>query len=403
MRVAFIGLGKLGMPVAEAMADAHDVQGYDKAVRVSDKISIFADMKDAIRGAELIFVAVPTPHDPEYDGSVPSSDNESKDFDYSAVQDVLGKLATRVRTGQTIVLISTCLPGTCRSYFEGMIPPGVELLYNPYFIAMGTVAADFVNPEFMIIGTRSGETTAGVERLVECYEPLMPGFKRFIGTWTEAEAVKMFYNTFITFKLCFVNMIQDVAQAQGDMNVDRVTVPLSHATKRLLSPMYMKAGMGDGGGCHPRDNIALSFLADHCNIGYDIFGSLMHAREQQATNIADYLLDRAHEIGTHTVVIVGKAFKPGVDLTDGSYSLLIAYYLEADDLAVLYHDHLTGDFADVDEPVVYLLAHPYDKIDPGLEFVDGSIVVDPWRTMPDHDGLTVIHYGNTRGTVESGL
>ena len=103
-------------------------------------------------------------------------------------------------------------------------------------------------------------------------------------------------------------MIQDVAMKLGNIDVDVVTEALAESTQRIISKRYMKAGMGDGGGCHPRDNIALKWLAKDLDLGYDLFGSLMHAREQQAKNMADNLtkLSKEHNL---PIVIIGKSFK----------------------------------------------------------------------------------------------
>jgi len=77
-------------------------------------------------------------------------------------------------------------------------------------------------------------------------------------------------------------MIQDVAMTNGNINVDVVTNALAASTIRIISPKYMTAGMGDAGPCHPRDNIALRWLAEKLDLGYDIFDTVMSAREQQA-------------------------------------------------------------------------------------------------------------------------
>jgi len=112
--------------------------------------------------------------------------------------------------------------------------------------------------------------------LVDFYETIMENNPRYeIGTWDEAECIKIFYNTFISAKLSLVNMIQDVAERSGNINVDIVTDALSKSTQRIMSGMYMTAGMGDGGGCHPRDNIALRWMAKELNLGYDLFDSII--------------------------------------------------------------------------------------------------------------------------------
>ena len=129
--------------------------------------------------------------------------------------------------------------------------------------------------------------------------------ERYIhGTYEEIESLKIFYNTFITTKITLCNMIQDVSHKLGNMNVDVVTKALAESTMRIMSPKYMKAGMGDGGSCHPRDNIALKYLAEKLELGYDLFGGLIKAREEQARNMAQYL----HELSEYyklPIVIVG--------------------------------------------------------------------------------------------------
>ena len=190
---------------------------------------------------------------------------------------------------------------------------------------MGSVKWDMVNPEMVIIGTEDGHLTGDAQLLKDFYAPLMENDPRYaIGTWDEAEAIKIFYNTFISAKVGLVNMIQDVAMRNGNMNVDVVTDALINATMRIVSGKYMKAGMGDGGACHPRDNIALRYLADKLNLGYDFFEGIMRSREMQAKKLAERLVELSI---THTlpIVIHGKAYKPDVDFLDGSYSLLIGH------------------------------------------------------------------------------
>ena len=102
--------------------------------------------------------------------------------------------------------------------------------------------------------------------------------------------MEIVYHTFISNKLALVNMIQDVAQKVGNRNVDSVTEALSKSTMRIGSSRYMRPGMGDGGACHPRDNIALRWLAKDLGLGYDLFESIMTAREQHAKNMAQEIL-----------------------------------------------------------------------------------------------------------------
>jgi len=131
--------------------------------------------------------------------------------------------------------------------------------------------------------------------------------------------------------------------------------------------------------CHPRDNIALRWMADNLDLGYDLFDAIMNAREKQAKNMAEALMKYKLP-----VVILGKSYKPGVEYEDGSSSILVGSYVE----------HLGGELhydKILDAPAVYLLAHPLDRFDQGAE---DSVVVDPWRQVwTQHK---VKYYGKTR-------
>jgi UDPglucose 6-dehydrogenase len=211
-----------------------------------------------------------------------------------------------------------------------------------------------------------------------------------LGTWDEAEAIKIFYNTFISTKLALVNMIQDVAETNGNMDVDVVTGALARSTYRIMGPAYMTAGMGDGGACHPRDNIALRHLADRLGLGYDLFDSIMRAREVQAERMAKACLTHGK-----TVTIVGKAYKPGVPYTIGSPSMLVGHYIKKHGGTVRYYDLNTGD-TDLIDSDVYLIGY-WENWVAHVKFPLTATVIDPWRKLNNSTfSGKIVHYGNTR-------
>jgi UDPglucose 6-dehydrogenase len=195
----------------------------------------------------------------------------------------------------------------------------------------------------------------------------------------------------------------------GNINVDVVTDALAQSTMRIMGPKYMTAGMGDAGACHPRDNIALRWLAEEYNIGYDMFDTIMHAREVQAKNLADFLVKIAtkHRL---PIIIHGKAYKPDVPYCIGSYSTLIGHYIKEHNISLHYVDPLADDKMSVTDtvnvPAVVLMAHnrsvTYGYTGENKEdafYFDikpGSIIVDPWRKLSNINGCEVVHYGNTR-------
>jgi len=405
MQVGFIGVGKLGMPCAEAMAaKGHTVTGYDVAEVSSETVGIASTISECVVGKDIVFIAVPTPHDPAYDGSTPSSHLPPKDFSYDIVKNVLAEANEHMNKNQLLVLISTVLPGTTRREFVELTG-NTRFVYNPYLIAMGSVSWDMVNPEMIMVGTEDGEANGDAKQLVDFYKTVMDNEPRYvIGTWDECECIKVFYNTFISTKIGLVNMIQDVAEKQGNINVDVVTKALAESTMRIMSPQYMTAGMGDGGCCHPRDNIALRYLAEKLDLGYDLFDAVMSSREVQAKNLATRLVDLA-EKNNMPIYIHGKAYKPKVPYIDGSYSLLVGHYCQEQGYSPIYIDPYTGDDYQPERSGVFLMAHSADITYKytGKQSEDElycsippfSIIVDPWRKMVSSVS-EVVYYGDTR-------
>ncbi len=376
-RIGFIGLGKLGMPCAEAIRKkGFHVAGYDIEDKRSDLVEIRDSIEDLCRDRDIIFVATPTPHEQGYDGGEPTSRKEVKDFNYDSLKQVLTKCNRHMGVTQSLVLISTVLPGTIRRELAPLVT-NVKLLYNPYLIAMGTVEDDMINPEFIMIGTKKGvyETAHKAQQLEAFYNQVCDNFPRIeFGTWEEIEAMKIFYNTFISNKIALVNMIQDVSHKLGHMDVDKVTRALAKSTKRIVSPAYMKAGMGDGGACHPRDNIALRWLAKELDLGYDMFETIMTAREQQAENMAKAILVHGKNIWFSS-----DSYKPGTQMVDGSYSLLVQHFVKK------HGGQLVNG---IDTPVqVVVRVHESDQITAD----NSTIIFDPWRTYPEGDN--VVYYG----------
>ena len=384
-KIGIIGLGKLGDEVAQLFSEIYEVEGYDIIEKEETNYKIVKNLKELCIGKQIIFISVPTPHHLDYDGSKPTSHLEPKDFDYSIVKKILIELNQYIQTQTLVVLISTVLPGTIRREFKSLIK-NYDFIYNPYLIAMGTVKEDVLNPEMIIMGTEDGKINICQHRLYHFYEKLFSKnlksekVRYEMGTWEDAESIKIFYNTMISAKLSIVNMIQDVSEKIGNMNVDVVTGALEKSTKRIVSNMYMKAGMGDGGPCHPRDNIALRYLAKNLNLGYDLFDSIMKSREIQAKNIAMKLMELRDEYEL-PIVIMGESYKPGVPYTDGSYSKLIGSYL----------NHSCLSYDKIDKPSIFLLGHR--GVFNNIDFPTGSVILDPWREYDKNKGNNIIYYG----------
>lgn len=423
MRIGIVGLGKLGMPVALALSlEGHDVMGNDidpgrmrkdgfphREIGPNDEPSIepllresslrFGSLDEVVAHAEIVFVAVQTPHEPLYEG-VTRLPEKRADFDYTFLKSAVADLSAAVeRRGEDriVIVISTVLPGTMRRDILPLVGEHVKLCYNPFFIAMGTTIRDFLNPEFVLFGVRDPEAA---DKARELYATLhdRPLYQTSI---ENAELIKVAYNTFITMKVCFANVLMEVSHKIEGCDVDEVSGALALATERLLSPAYLRGGMGDGGGCHPRDNIALSWLARELDLSSDWFESIMLTRETQTDWLAG-LVEEQHErrgFPHRRVGIYGRAFKAGTNLTVGSPAILLANLLEERGLEVeLWDPHVDEGPCPFDEPRVYFIGTMHEEFtQPDWQFPAGSVVIDPWRAVPEREEVEVVPVGVGRG------
>ena len=337
VNIGFIGLGKLGLPCAAAMSveTGKTVYGFDlnpniqqyidnrKTPYIEEQLEQYLseahfNIKDSIDSvldnSDIVFVAVPTPHLERFEGNSPIPDDRAN-FDYSYLKDVVVKinnyLSKNTDKNLDIVIISTVLPGTIRSQILPLltsIRDGDNRFYNPYFIAMGTTIHDFLNPEFVLIGRISEDSS----RLVSIYKTFLSCPIVEI-TLESAELTKVAYNTFIGMKIVFANTLAEITEKIGG-HVDEVTDTLSLATNRIISNKYMKAGMGDGGGCHPRDQIAMSWLAKEIDLSFDIFEMIAKARDQQSMYFAK-ILKKAQDESGNEVIVLGNSYKKNIGIT----------------------------------------------------------------------------------------
>ncbi len=414
MNIGFVGLGKLGLPCAvSASSCGHDVMGYDiDASRMSHNPQpyqeagpngsgdfndwlaksavMFGTLEEVCKHADIIFLAVQTPHQPQYEG-VTRIPFERADFDYSWLKQAVVDVVRHVSTPTVLAIISTCLPGTMTREISPLLSEYTKLVYNPFFIAMGTTMRDYLEPEFVLLGANDPWAATTVEN-----------FYRTIGSASvrrmsieSAELTKVCYNTWISAKIALANTVMEICEAIPGADCDEVSEALKSAHRRIVSPAYMSGGMGDGGGCHPRDNIAMSWLAGELNLSFDIFDSVMSCREEQANWLADIVVDNSKGLDL-PVIILGYAFKPHTNLTVGSPAELVAMFIREQGInPILIDEHVDPDTHLPDTPAVILLGcrHPEYAT---MQFPEGCVVIDPFRMIEDSQAHTVLRLGEKK-------
>jgi len=407
-KIGFVGLGKLGLPVALAInSRGYEVNGYDINPEVEEYLknrSIpyqeiysdkylkehtinFTNLDTVVKESSIIFVPVQTPHDPLYEGAtrIPKS---RVDFNYDALVSAMNSISESVEKygeEKIVVIISTVLPGTVENSIKPVLSGKIKLCYNPFFIAMGTTISDFMNPEFVLLGV---DDLDAAEK-VESFYGTIHDKKVFRTSVKNAELIKVSYNTYIGMKIVFANTIMEICHKIG-ADVDSVIDAISLANERLISPKYLRGGMGDGGGCHPRDNIAMSWLAKKIELSHDFFEDIMFAREDQTEWLANLCMDQ-----NLPIVILGKAFKPETNIKTGSPSVLLYNILKDDYNAdVKIFDPISdgieefnmqvGNETIPNESYVYFIGtqHLFFK---DFKYNANSVIIDPFRYLEKTD------------------
>ncbi|MBS0189062.1 MAG: hypothetical protein JSS51_13430 [Planctomycetes bacterium] len=441
MKIAFIGVGKLGFPCAVALAmKGHEVFCYDTSRELIEgykrgQVTPFepgleeqyasckhlmhycATVNDAVGQSDAIYVAVPTPHAPSHDGSLPY-DGVPRDFDNSIIESSLEEVGRAIKAHKsdgryrTILVISTVTPGTMNKILgpatergaESKIGDGWTMVYNPFFIGQSTVVRDFLNPEFVLLGcppprkdmainaTTPADGGKGESVARELYATLHNSPIRPM-TWTEAECVKLCYNTYLGLKVLFANTVMEVCHRLPDADCDVVNATLKLATDRLVSPKYMDGGMADGGPCHGRDQMAMSFTAREVGLKFNIFDVINHGRDSQTSWLADQVMERR---AGRPVVLLGMAFKPNTNQTQGSPAILLANILRQRGVFPVLHDPAIRPDAELPtEPALYFISTNWKQYK-DFKFQPGDTVIDPWRMINPRtvaEGVELISLG----------
>ena len=256
MNVGIVGLGKLGLPVAYAIAargltvfghdplvtgppeDTTHEEGLADAITAGRDRVWFTPLSTVVKECDVIFVAVQTPHQPRFEGVTPLPADRA-DFDYSFLVQVckhISEQADKQHKPVTVAVISTVLPGTLQRCVIPVLGDRVRLAYNPSFIAMGTTVRDFLDPEFVLLGGASH----AVDRVYKC---ILDGPRRVYTSIENAELIKVAYNTFIGLKIAYANTLMEICHKTG-CDIDQVT----ERTQARGPPPHQPGllGWGDG-------------------------------------------------------------------------------------------------------------------------------------------------------------
>jgi UDPglucose 6-dehydrogenase len=354
-RVAVIGLGKLGSPMAAAVAargiavtgadlDAEKVDcinrgrppvaetGLAKYIRLGRKrLSATTDIEAAAAGAEIVFVIVPTPSEPQGGFSLR--------YVLPACERI--GLALRARKDFPVVVITaTVMPGStggpvreCLERASGKTAGrDFGLCYSPEFIALGSVIRDFLNPDFILCGEsdpRSGWILDAFYRKVCENRPHVAHMN-----FANAELSKLAVNTFVTTKITYANMLAHICERMPGGDVDTVTGAIGRDTR--IGVKYLKGAAGYGGPCFPRDNLAMSALARGLGLEAALAETTDRRNRAEVARLAE-LVRRSAAPG-RKIGILGLSYKPDTEVIEESQAMLLARELLEGEQELLVYD-----------------------------------------------------------------
>jgi UDPglucose 6-dehydrogenase len=329
----------------------------DVLERNAERIRFTLDIQEAVAGADFLFVAVGTPA------------TESGDADLRAVWSVVDELPPDLPGRPVVVMKSTVPVGTGEHVRERLDSLGltqVGYVSNPEFLAEGSAVADFMSPDRVVVGAFDD---ADGDRVVELFRGVETEIVRT--DVPSAELVKLAANAFLSTRISFINEIANVCELVG---ADVVDVARGVGLDHRLGSHFLRAGIGFGGSCFPKDVTALKQLAGNSGYQFMLLHAVWEVNELQKRRVVQKLEKHLGPLRGKTIALLGLAFKPNTDDMREAPSRVIAYRLLSEGAEVRAWD-----------PV----AHPEDL--PGIELsdsvldavrdADAAVIVTEWPEL----------------------
>jgi UDPglucose 6-dehydrogenase len=329
------------------------------------RLDFTLDLDRLLTNADLIFIAVDTP--PTYSG----------DADLSRVMGFIEELAAAGAEARHLLIMKSTVPvGTgerVRGELDARGLTAVGYCSNPEFLKEGAAIADFLSPDRVVIGEFAPEQG---DRIVELYAPLgAPIVRTSVST---AEMVKYASNAFLATKISFINEIANVCEEVG---ADVVTVAEGMGLDQRIGSAFLKAGIGFGGSCFPKDVSALKQLAGNSGYHFQLLNSVIEVNELQKRRVIGKLRKHLGQLEGRTVALLGLAFKPETDDMREASSLVLAARLLAEGAKVRAYDPVASEAARERLRGVKL----YDSAAGALAGADAAVLVTEWRQIVELD------------------
>ncbi|HWM64750.1 MAG TPA: UDP-glucose/GDP-mannose dehydrogenase family protein [Solirubrobacterales bacterium] len=381
--IGVIGVGWVGLVTAACFAElGHDVVARDIVPekvetlsrgettihepgleellkRNAARLTFTTEMGELLDRARILFVCVDTPP------------TRSGDADLSRVRSVVDEL--RAGGDHVLVMKSTVPAGTGETIQRDLT--GVPYVSCPEFLKEGSAVEDFMHPDRVVIGADSGDQAAG-DAVAALYEPL--GGEIVRTDVASAEMIKLASNAFLATKISFVNEIANVCEEVG---ADVGEVARGMGLDQRIGSSFLRAGIGYGGSCFPKDVSALKMLAGNTGYHFQLLNAVIEVNELQKRRVVGKLQSRLGSLTGRRVALLGLAFKPHTDDMREASSLVLAARLQGEGAEVVAHDPVAMDAARDLLDGVALCDSPLDA----LEGADAAVLVTEWPQFAELD------------------
>jgi UDPglucose 6-dehydrogenase len=406
LKIAVIGLGKLGLPFALLLAHAgHKVTGLDlsqsRLLQIkennlepepdvaelvstveSQNFQVSSDWKEVLTDTEVSFIVVPTPSD--------ESGMFTNKFLIEALQEI-GRAASCLASRHAVCVVSTVMPGSCDTELSDVLlneissvenRANISLTYSPEFIALGSIVKNMRYPDLILLGEKedwAGDLVLSATSSICLNDPYTQRMSR-----SSAEITKIAINTYVTSKISYANMIAEIADKTKGANKFEILDAIGRDSR--IGTKYLKPGLGFGGPCFPRDNRALATYASKLGVN----ASMAHATQEINLRQPDVWISRIEKaissVGTgKKVLLLGMSYKPGSFVVEESQAISITSRLAELGYLVSAHDPLANlEVAFSGSNVEILSEIPsHDEFDLVVKLVDWEDYQDYVAMVPD--------------------
>jgi UDPglucose 6-dehydrogenase len=365
-------LAELGHPVVAMDIDADKVEGLrrgevpihepglpDLAGRNSERLRFTTDMAEVLDAATLLFCCVDTP--PTVSG----------DANLSRVRAVLETLPDE---GDHVLVMKSTVPAGTGAAIRREKP---ELAYVscPEFLKEGSAVDDFMHPDRVVIGADRGDESAA-DAVEEIYRPL--GGELVRTDVASAEMIKLAANAFLATKISFINEIANVSEEVG---ADVTEVARGMGLDERIGSSFLRAGIGYGGSCFPKDTQALKQLAGNTGYHFQLLTAVIEVNELQKRRVIKKLEKHLGSLVGKHVALLGLAFKPDTDDMREASSLVLAARLQGEGAEVVAYDPVAERSAQEVLASVDLRGSAAEA----LEGADAAVLVTEWPEFAELD------------------